>query len=58
MIASFHKKIHDDNDLVIEADAAVDVDDDDVVVVVDDDDDVVVVVAAAVVLLGLGGWCF
>ena len=57
MIASFHKKIHDDNDLVIEADAAVDVEDDDVVVVVDDDDDVVVV-AAAVVLLGLGGWCF
>ena len=57
MIASFHKKIHDDNDLVIEADAAVDVDDDDVVVVVVDDDDVVVV-AAAVVLLGLGGWCF
>ena len=47
MIASFHKKIHDDNYLVIEADAAVDVDDDDVVVV-----------AAAVVLLGLGGWCF
>ena len=58
MIASFHKKIHDDNDLVIEADAAVDVDDDDVVVVVVDDDDDVVVVAAAVVLLGLGGWCF
>lgn len=57
MIASFHKKIHDDNDLVIEADAAVDVDvdDDDAVVVADDDD---VVVVAAVVLLGLGGWCF
>lgn len=55
MIASFHKKIHDDSDLVIEADAAVDVDDDDAVVVVDDD---VVVVVAAVVLLGLGGWCF
>lgn len=55
MIASFHKKIHDDNDLVIEADAAVDVDDDDAVVVVDD---IVVVVVAAVVLLGLGGWCF
>lgn len=56
MIASFHKKIHDDIGLVIEADAAVDVDNDDAVVVVDDDD--VVVVVAAVVLLGLGGWCF